>query len=403
MSGQKIQDMKNSVINTMGSIRNMNANIDAKLFTQTNMKGIIFLSMSIIFIIVGLIYYLLKTTSLSREMSYVNSLYPELNGLIKSVDNAPMFNYKGNDPEDNKYDYTLRDFYIRTAYNCCSPGNYKNDYVNLDVLKTLLKQGVRGLDFEIYSINDQPIVSTSTSDSYYVKETYNYIYFADVMELIKNYAFSTSSAPNSRDPIILHLRIRSNNLEMYKNFATLLKQYDSILLGKEYDSEYNGKNFGTVPLKNLLGKVSIILEKINTTYLECPEFYKFINMTSKSVFMKAIDYNSIASGTEQVNDLIEFNKQNMTICMPDSGENPVNPYFYALTNTGCQFIAMRYSMMDENLVLNNDFFNNIGYSFILKPLKLRYIPVIIPLPPQQNPELSFATRTVESDFYKFDI
>ena len=39
--------------------------------------------------------------------------------------------------------------YIKTAYNCCSGGNYKNDYVDLCVLKNILKQGVRGLDFEI--------------------------------------------------------------------------------------------------------------------------------------------------------------------------------------------------------------------------------------------------------------
>ena len=35
--------------------------------------------------------------------------------------------------------------------------------------------------------------------------------------------------------------------------------------------------------------------------------------------------------------------------------------------------------------------------------RLRYIPITIPLPPPQDPELAFATRTVQSDFYKFNI
>jgi hypothetical protein len=223
------------------------------------------------------------------------------------------------------------------------------------------------------------------------------------MNIIRDYAFSTSTAPNSRDPVIVHLRIRSENQKMYENFALLLKNYDSILLGKEYDSEYNGQNFGTVKLKNLLGKVIIIVEKYDTAYLECPEFYKFINMTSNSVFMKAISYNDIATMQIPPDELITFNKQNMTICMPDPGANPKNPDFNAMIGTGCQLLAMRYSAVDANVETNDAFFNGKGYAFALKPANLRYIPDTIPTPPPQNPQLSYATRTVQSDFYKFDI
>ena len=65
---------------------------------------------------------------------------------------------------------------------------------------------MRGLDFEIFSINDQPVVATSTSDSFYVKETFNYIPFVEAMDVINNYAFASSTAPNPTDPIIIHLR-----------------------------------------------------------------------------------------------------------------------------------------------------------------------------------------------------
>jgi Ca2+-binding EF-hand superfamily protein len=271
-------------------------------------------------------------------------------------------------------------------------------------LKDLLKQGIRGLDFEIFSIDEQPVVATSTSDSYFVKETFNYINFSDIMNIIRDYAFSTSTAPNALDPIIIHLRIKSENQQMFQNFAKLLENYDQLLLSKDYDSEYYGKNFGTVQLSKLLGKIVIIVDRSNTAFLECPEFYQFVNMTSNSVFMRALRYYDIAySGATTSDELISFNKQNMTIGMPDKGSDPDNPSSVVMRETGCQLLAMRYQKIDVNVEENDIFFDENGYAFVLKPEKLRYIPDTIPLPPQQNPELSYATQTVETDYYKFDI
>ena len=47
----------------------------------------------------------------------------------------------------------LRDFYIKTAYNCCASGQFKNDYVGACALYNAIAQGVRCLDFEIYCLN----------------------------------------------------------------------------------------------------------------------------------------------------------------------------------------------------------------------------------------------------------
>jgi hypothetical protein len=70
---------------------------------------------------------------------------------------------------------------------------------------------------------------------------------------------------------------------------------------------------------------------------------------------------------------------------------------------GCQLLAMRYQKIDVNGEENDIFFEEKGYAFVLKPENLRYIPETIPLPPAQNPELSYATRAVQSDFYSFNI
>ena len=345
---------------------------------------------TLMIILIAFLYYFYYSRLRSKECSTMGTIYGDLNGKIKSIDSSEQFNY------------TFKDYYIKTAYNCCSGGNYKNDYVDTCILKYILKQGIRGLDFEIFSINDKPVVATSTSNSYYVKETFNYINFSDIMNIIRDYAFSTSTAPNALDPIIIHLRIKSTNQEMYKNFAKLLEGYDSLLMSKDYDSEYYGKNFGNVELQKLMGKIVIIVDRSNTSFLECPEFYKFINMTSNSVFMRALHYYDIKYSPD-LNELIEFNKQNMTIGMPDKGSNPENPSSVVMRETGCQLLGMRYQYIDVNVEENDIFFDENGYAFVLKPEHLRYIPVTIPLPPPQNPELSYATRTVQSEFYKIDI
>jgi len=376
------------------AIKHMNNTIDLKKFKLSELKDstavFLFSFIMTMIIVIAFIYYIYYKTLPKLECSNMDSLYGTLNGKIQSMNNSDSF------------DYSLRDYYIKSAYNCCSGGKYKNDYVDLCVLKDLLKQGVRGLDFEIYSIDDKPVVATSTTDDYYIKETFNYVYFSDVMNIINNYAFATSTAPNAADPIIIHLRIKSANNEMFKNFALILESYDPILLSKDYDSEYYGHNFGKVPIKTLMGKVSIIVDKSNTAFLECPEFYQFVNMTSNSVFMRALHYYDIKY-TQDMAELIEFNKQNMTIGMPDKGSNPENPSSVVMREMGCQMLAMRYQTIDVNVEENDIFFDENGYAFVLKPASLRYIPVTIPAPPPQNPQLSYATREVKSDFYSFNI
>jgi len=321
----------------------------------------------------------------------MDALYSTLNGKIRSINSS-----------DPNCTYALRDYYIKSAYNACSGGAYKNDFVDICVLKDLLKQGVRGLDFEIYSIDDKPVVATSTSNNYHVKETYNDIDFSEVLNVIRNNAFATATAPNSRDPIILHLRIKSTNQPMYQNFAKLLEGYDSLLLGKEYSYENQGRNLGNVKLLDLVGKIIIIVDRSNTAFLECPEFYEYVNMTSNSLFMRALHYYDIAY-TPDINELIEFNRRSMTIGMPDKGANPENPSAIVLRETGTQMLAMRYQLYDTNLQENDMFFDLASYAFVLKPEKLRYVPVTIDAPPPQNPDLSYATRSISSDYYSFDI
>ena len=61
--------------------------------------------------------------------------------------------------------YKLKDFYIKTAYNCFSSGKFKNDYVDNCALTNCASYGVRALDMQIYSVKNQPVISFSALKS----------------------------------------------------------------------------------------------------------------------------------------------------------------------------------------------------------------------------------------------
>jgi hypothetical protein len=320
----------------------------------------------------------------------MGSLYPSVDGNLRPITSG--------DPDCSG---NLFDYYIKTAYNSCSGGSYKNDFVNICNLKFIIKQGVRCLDFEIYSINDQAVVSTSTSDSYYVKETFNSVNFASVMDTIRNYAFSGSTCPNPTDPVLIHLRCKSNNQQMYSNLANIFKSNTDIMLGMNYSYETEGKNLGNVPLMSLQNKVILIMDRSNPAFIENDNLLEYVNITSNSIFMREYNYNNVKNSPD-INELTEFNKSGMTIVIPDNGSNPGNPSGLGCRASGCQMVAMRYQLVDNNLMENALFFDRAGYAFALKPDYLRYEPVTIPVPTPQLPEYSYATRTASTDYYSFN-
>jgi len=253
---------------------------------------------------------------------------------------------------------------------------------------------------EIYSIDNSPVVATSTSDSYYIKETFNSIPFGTVMDTIQNYAFSGGTCPNPTDPLIIHLRIKSNNQNMYTNLATIFKSYPNLMLGKDYSFENSGNNLGNNHLLSFQNKIILIVDKINNSFLENAEFLEYVNLTSNSIFMRAYNYYDIKNSPD-TQELTNYNMTGMTIAFPDTGTSPSNPSGLLCRNYGCQMVAMRYQFVDNYLIENAGFFDQCGYSFCLKPAALRNQPVTIATPTPQNPDYSYASRSVSTDYYSF--
>jgi len=277
------------------------------------------------------------------------------------------------DKPDN-FGHRLYDYYIKTAYNCCNAGNYKNDFVNLCALQNCIKQGVRCLDMQVYSLNNEPVVATASFDDNTTKETYNSIPLSTVLKTIRNQAFEQIYCPNFEDPLIIHFRIMSNNKSIYDKMANLLKKnLQDKLLGSKYSYENHNKSFSKVNLLELTNKIIIAVDKSNRTFLDT-KLHEFINIASNTHFMRLLRYTNDVKLTPDMNELIEFNKTNLSLCLPDLNSKLNNPDFDISKKYGVQLTAMSFQNNDINLKKYNQRFNEVNYAFILKPIELRHIP-----------------------------
>lgn len=350
---------------------------------------------SVIFMII-LIQILNAIGRSSYKSNYCSSLEEQWSdfGKVSSVD-----------PNNAEYkDFFLRDYYIKTAYNCCALGEFKNTYVSTCQLKNVIKQGVRCLDFEIYSVNNEPVVAVSSVSSFNVKETYNSLKFDKILKIIRDYAFSGGNCPNPRDPLIIHLRIKSNNGGICKTMAENIKdifQPTGRLLGRDYSYENYGTNLGKTLFKDIFGKIVIIVDKTNTSF-ENTDLEEYVNLASNSVFMRALR-NYDVEFTPNPKELTNFNKKHMTFTMPDLSSDDKQPNVQIHSQYGCQMIGMCYQNVDENLKYYENIFANKGSAFVLKPSSLRYKPVMIDAPRKQTENVSYGPREKSTDFYKFTL
>ena len=344
------------------------------------------------FLLISIFMYTINKMKLNKANNTVLSkIYPNFPKLSSVNTN------------DSAYQYLLRDYYIKTAYNCCCGGQFKNDYVDTVPLKTCIAQGARVLDFEIYSsVDDKPIIAASSMNNYNVKEMYNQIYLDEALNVINTYAFSGGSCPCPNDPLILHFRIQSNNKKIYTDMANMIySTINSRLLDKAYSYQYSGYNLGAVPLKNLMGKIIISVDRSNPLFEDTP-LNEYVNVASNSMFLiasRAYDIKFVPDS----NELIEYNKKYMTISMPDMSAYDTNVDASLHMKYGVQCVGMCFQNFDSNMEYYNLFFDKTVHSFVLKPAELRYIPVTVPNPTPQNPANSFTTRTTTTDFYSFSV
>ena len=367
------------------------SNIGKKVTTSLGGVEYAGVVITVIILFISLIYIYKKINLDEKNCRELDYQYPKM-PLIKSIND-----------NNGAYQYALRDYYIKTAYNACCAGGYKNDFVNVCALKNCIKQGARCLDMEVYSLDDMPVIATSSVSNFSIKETYNSIPFATAMGIISDYAFSGSTCPCPTDPLILHFRIMSNNEKMYNAMAKdLHEKLEQRLLGPQYSYENNYKNISEQPLLKFKEKIIIVVDKSNPLF-ENTALNEYVNLSSNSMFMRSVRFTYGIKFSQDTAELIEYNRKSMTICLPDLGTAPVN-YSPALPMSyGCQMVALAFQNYDANMQYYEKYFNGKTSAFDLKPEHLRYIPVKITVPDKPSINVSYATRTVSKPYVTYNI
>jgi hypothetical protein len=366
---------KISVVNAKNYMKDLNSMVGKYIGSNnsTETSILIFIIVLIILILIIIISWVYTIYTLEgKNCNFMDYLY---------LKKPTIYNI---DTSNSVFKFKLYDYYIKTAYNCCSAGKFKNDFVSLCALKNCIKQGVRCLDMQIYSLNNKPVVATASFDDYNTKETYNSLPLSIVLSTIKQHAFHRLYCQNYSDPLIIHFRIMSNNKKIYNDIADLLESnLDDKLLSSKYSYENHNNNIGKEELVKFIGKSIICIDKTNPIFRQT-KLYEYVNITSNSPFMRLVHYTSGIKLTPDMTETINYNKKHITLCLPDLNSNMVNPSFNISSQMGCQLTAMSFQNNDSNLQHYNEIFNSYNYAFILKPRHLREKITTVDVNPQIN-------------------
>ena len=386
------------------------------LIANTSMIEVLTIIIVVASIIGIMIYVAVKQSAKDGNCNSLKALYSNESN-VKPFSLSKQFSYTISDTE---YDTRLRDVYVKSSYNSCSAGNYKDDWVSTCALNEVLKQGCRFIDFEIYSVNHKPVVATSTTTDYFTKETWNSISFENVTKIIKNNAFSGDYVPNSTDPLLIHLRFKSNDILMYNNLAKIVQSdLDPYTLDNKYTCGYIGK--GKTPANvldatfksgDLNNKVIFIVDgNANNTYVDT-SFNEFVNLSSSCGDTPSVtEYRTFTAENIETDDtLTTLTKAGGVIVLPDLNVKPINmdctSQSKGLFRSGCQFVGMCFQLNDHHLKNYIKFFdapeNGEGTpcAFRLKDLSL-----IDPATSESYtmpPEMESGTSTITTAYGSFD-
>ena len=197
-----------------------------KTASMGSMMPIFFMIFGIV-VVIGLIWYIRQLAMNTASNACYRLSKQERVTTLSSISTT-----------DFRYNLPLHSFMIKTSYNSCATGPFKRSWVDLCALTSVISQGCRVLDFEVYNIHGEPAVAASATVNFYEKGTFNSIPFIQVIQCIAENAFTSSKCPNSNDPLFLNFRIKSANKDIYNKMALALEKLDDRMLSSEYSYEY---------------------------------------------------------------------------------------------------------------------------------------------------------------------
>jgi len=273
-------------------------------------------------------------------------------------------------------DMPLSQYCIKSSYNSAISGKY----VSENMLINVIKQGCRFIDFEIVydASNNAPYVAYTTDASFQTIDSKNKILLDKLLICAVNHGFSIS-APNIKDPLLIQLRIKSNNPNVYKAVA---KSVHATLSNKLFTKRFDANT----TLDDIMGKVVLIMDKTihlnyrsNTKCLtndkDCYDLTQFIQLESGSELMKKDSYASLLKQKTYpiyINDDDKTtNIYNMHIAEPDTKDKNPNLSDFVL-GYGAQIVTSCFYKDDDELKKYEKFFSDNDYAFVPMSTAIKY-------------------------------
>ncbi len=202
----------------------------------------------------------------------------------------------------------LRDYCIKSS----SDSAFSGGYMNLEMIKYVLRRGCRFLDFEVFVKDDIPVVAYSNDVIY--DPSFNSFTSMDlpvslegVLKTIKSNAFSDTS-PNPKDPLFVHLKIKTNVNDAFQKIAKLVDTNLKSVL-------FEGPVTPTTYVTDLMEKIVLIVDiSTSPTYGNYP-----VCGTDQNACFNLKNYVNIESGSDALRIYSENEILQQTTNPPDPG------------------------------------------------------------------------------------
>lgn len=336
-----------------------------------NARKNVFYTLLLLLVLI-IIFYLISENYRTSKVLYKMNIYDT----YMNVTNSDF-----TDKTDTGVSHILSDYYVASSFRSVIGENQRFDYCSVEILKKILKAGARFLWFDIYNSDltsyAEPVVSNGIKEGNW-KLTLNTVPFEECCKIIGTYAFKSGRVNNYNDPLILALNLNTNNnLHSLKKIKQALVKYlGNNLLGIQFN--YKNMDISKLEMKKIAGttkrspKVLIFAsEGFVNSELEELINYSWVQKSLKKINNKSIDpSNNDSIVKEDPVYITNFNKSGLSIVVPDEDTILTRQYSPVYGwNTGCQFVAINYQQIDDNLDKYVQKFRQ--NSFILKPPNLR--------------------------------
>ena len=346
-------------------------------FNKTFLQNIIDYVL-ILGVLVVVMYYIYNTIMENRKSSPVvktlpyddipNSSQRRQLSKIEGIASSSRITNAGFDPSN---DNALRLYCIKSSSNSA----YTGGYMNLNMVKYVLSKGCRFLDFEVYMKDNLPIVAYSTNKQ--SLETFTSdapaISLSGVCSTIISNAFSDTS-PNPKDPLFIHLRIKTYDSSAYSKIAQVIKTTLGPKLHTESDGTALPINLDS-QLTTILGKIIIVVDETSSpgykNYstcapkdVECFNLSDVVNMVSNSQTVRIYTESSLTY--QPINppdpDVYMFRIVFPNLSFFNYTNNSSSTYL--IKHYGVQVVAQAFYVNDLNLINYENIFKNKKSAFV---------------------------------------